>query len=686
MNPDLLFADLIPCNNFFFPFVDRHAWFGVTFDQGRALGPGMLQLRSTAFTAQPADALLPLWVCESGQWTPVARQRITHLPWCVTEEGTLGSVSVIARHVYLDERTLLCTFSFTNCGDQSQTLTPAWCGLLNGDRFRGKPQLEAGFGIEDHPRRTLWAELLPDGLAGGLRDETGILPQPALRVRAPAGVNASLHRGPCWTHADAEPAIAARELDAIHYRFTPGDLTLAPGEQRLFNFVVDLDVTTFRDAQQQPGLQTRKKHRQKAGGMSAPESYDTDAAVAASRERFLSRIDWTNPPAAPTPALQAKAWRARWALQRTGFQSRPADEFGGSIASTCVPSNSGFTRVFFWDSLFTSVALSDFDPEFARGAIRAVFARQDPESGACPEHSFNFHVQGRSVIGAPQMPVASWAVGRYLRRHPDDEEFLAEIYPRLALNHRYWLRQGDRDGDGLAEPTWTGQCADNSPLYEPYYTGSERGCTWLPPIASVQLNAFLYRDAMELAALADRLGRHGDAAEWRGSAERRAGALLRVCYLPDEHRFWDYDHATRRHRRVRTHTMFWPVWAEMPVPGPVKRDLIENVLLDPLQFFGPIPFPTVAYDERHYDSGGYWRGRSWPHISYWLIEMLAREGYADAAAEAARRTLAAMLRDPAFTENLNTNADHHECGGQLDYNWGCAAVYLLATGAWRNAV
>ena len=672
MQPDNFFSDLIPCNGYYFPFVDRHAWFGVTFDQGRALGPGMMQLRSTAFTAQMSDALLPLWVCEEGQWVPVARQRLAHLPWRVEEGGSVGEITVTARHVYLDERTLLSAFTFTNRGTAAAHLNPAWCGLLNGDRFRTKRQLEAGFGLEDHPRRTLWAELLPDGLTGGLRDDTGILPQPVVRLRATAGVSASLHRGPCWSGASAETSVAGAELDAVHYRFSIPELHLAAGEERQVKFVVELSVATCRDT----------SHFWNAP---EPAACDPSAAITAGRERFLARIDWTHPPKAATSALLAKAWRARWALERTGFQNRgPAGEFGNHIASTCVPSNSGFTRVFFWDSLFTAVALSDFDPEFARGAIRAVFARQDPETGACPEHSFNFHVPGRHVIGAPQMPVASWAVERHLRRHPDDDDFLADIYPQLALTPRYWQRQGDRDGDGLAEPTWTGQCADNSPLYEPYYTGVERGCTWLPPIASVQLNAFLYRDALELAGLAERLGHGKEAAEWRRGAECRAEALLRVCYVPGERRFWDYDHATRRHRRVRTHTMFWPVWAGMPMPVDAKRALIENVLLDPRQFFGPVPFPTVAYDEREYDSSGYWRGRAWPHISFWLIEMLAREGYGEAAAEAGRRTLAAMLRDPAFTENLDSNADHYECGGQLDYNWGCAAVYLLATQAWQG--
>ena len=670
MQPDDLFCDLIPCDSYHFPFVDRHAWFGVTFDQGRALGPGMLQLRSTAFTAQPADALLPLWVEEDGQWMPVARRKMGHLPWCVREEGVIGGIVVTGSHAYLDERRILCSFTFRNGGSDGQTVHPAWCGLLTGDRFLRNPQQEAQFGVEDVPRRTVWAAVGGGQVTGGLRDATGQLPQPSLRIHLPPGVAASLHRGPSWSPARAESAIAGQDLDAIHYRLDVQACTLAPGEERSFTFVAEVSVTTHRAAGE-PWI--------------GAGTVDAEAAIAASRERFLARIDWAHPPRCTTPALMERTWRARWALERTGFQANgAAGEFGSSSASTCVPSNSGFTRVFFWDSLFTAVALSDFDADFARGAIRAVFARQDPASGLCPEHSFNFHVPGRCVIGAPQMPVASWAVARHLRRHPDDDAFLAELYPHLGVNHRYWLRR-DADGDGLAELTWSGQCADNSPEWEPYFMDAKRGCTWLPPVAAVQLNAFLYRDALELAALAARMGKHEEAREWRFSAEKRGDDLLRVCYVPAERRFWDYDHATRRHRRTRTSCMMWPVWAGMPMPAEARRELIDDVLLDPRQFFGDIPFPTVAYDDRHFDPGGYWRGRAWPHISYWLIEMLVREGRHAAAAEAARRTLAAMSRDPAFPENLNGSGDRYEFGSSPDYNWGCAAAYLLATGAWRDA-
>jgi glycogen debranching enzyme len=122
--------------------------------------------------------------------------------------------------------------------------------------------------------------------------------------------------------------------------------------------------------------------------------------------------------------------------------------------------------------------------------------------------------------------------------------------------------------------------------------------------------------------------------------------------------------------------MFWPVWAGVPMPADTKRSLIEDVLLDERQFFGPVPFPSVAYDEPTYNPTGYWRGKAWPHISTWLVEMLAREGYVSEAREAARRLLATWSSLGGPTENLSTEPSAPS-GGFADYNWGCAAVLLL---------
>ncbi len=671
-DPEALFVGLMPCGDFFFPFLDRYAQFGTVFEVGRGLGPGMLQTRSAAFTNQVSTSALRLHLVEAGVPVPVVATSTDHLPWQVVQTAALpvarGAIDVTCTCVYRDARTLLVRFVLTNRSDQPVEVQPQWIGQVNGDQHRrpGRDE-ERRHGLLDHPLREAWCEPGPHQVLGGLADPTAILPQPRLRVRCrPAdGLRPSVGPLPLWLDRDAGgPARSARS--PLHYVFDGGMWRLPPGASRETLFTIEQTVATHAD-------------RDPAWPEADPATIAFDAEVERARRDFLARVGLDRPPRTAGPASQRKAWRARWALLRSGFQATggAGEEFRDWIASTCVASNSGFTRVFFWDSLFTAAALADVAPEAAKGAIRAAFARQDPRTGQCPEHSYDYHVPGRNVVGAPQAPVGTWALERYLACRPDDVAFARELLPTLEANHRYWTTMGDRDGDGLAEWTWAGQTADNSPLFDQHNPDGRIG--WLPPIASVQLNAFLYRDAIALARLHDAHGDPATAARHRAAAAARQEALFRHCYVPAERRFWDFDHATGRHTRVRTFYMFWPLWAGMDVPAETARELIEDVLLDPRQFFGPVPFPSVAYDEHTYDPEGYWRGKAWPHIAYWLVEMLRERGYAEAADEAVRRLLAVWLREPGFPENMRSDIQVFEAQKTQDYNWGISMAYLLLT-------
>ncbi len=677
------YDNLIPCDRHEFPFVDRFSQFGVVFETGRPLGPGEMQVRSMFQPQAVAAPLLTLWVDHGGQRVPVTRRELRSRPWVAEESGRheLGSatVAVQATHAYADELTLVSRFRLTCVGGRTPSVRLAWRGALCADSSR--PSELRDYGCSETERRLAWAEVAGTRVTGGLVNAGGdvFLPEPRVRIEA-RGL--SVHAGLVDPTTDAllpprEGRVRAEPGATLRYGFEAPLPELGAGEGIDFVFVTRLSVATWRERD--------------PGWAELPGAPDVDAIAARNHAAFGERATLVEP-RAQASRRPSRVRRAAWALLRTGYQGRTGHgELGDRVASTCVPVGGGFTHIFFWDALFASVALADFDAGFARGAIESVFMRQTPE-GYCPEHVFNYWIEPGHVIGAPQAPVAAWAVSRYLRRRPEDRGFLASIMPALERNFSYWSRLGDRDRDGLAEWTWTGQTADTSPLYDEFKT-SRAGCVHLPPIASVQLNSFLYRDALLLAGLCERLGRGAESEGYRADARRRQAALMRWCHVPEERRFWDYNHATRRHRRVRTFYLFWPIWAGMDVPAETKRDLIENVLLDPRQFFGPVPFPSVAYDEPSYYNGSYtapdgrawWRGRAWPQISYWLIEMLVREGYVREADEAARRFLAAYDREPSFPEHLSTDPNDYHAGGFKDYNWGAAAYYLLATGAHREA-
>ncbi len=700
---DSLFSNSITYDAPTRPFVDRYSQFGVVFPAGRPFGPGQLQVRSSVLHQDAADALLTLWLHDSGRLVPLRRGALVSLPWETRERGevhvapeaeptTVVRLVVTARHVFLDESRLLSSFTICSDGD-SIDLEPVFLGQIAPER-RADPSPVGIYGYSDVPARTMFATADDNSVTGGLLSpDEPQLPSHAFcitQVNGPA-LTPAVSSEPPWMDntAGTRPAVAATRAgtpegaaagdaggwangEPPFYRFGGELKKLADGDSIEFAFVTELSVATYRHGNfdwRGPG-----------------DKHDVEEAAAGARTAFLERIDAARAPAVARTTAVAEAWKARFALSRTGFQaSGPAGEFGSLVASTCVPSSAGFTRAFFWDAIFSSAAAARFAPQLAKGAILAQFVRQT-EEGYCPEHGFNYHVPGRNVIGAPQAPVASWSVDKYLRANPDDLAFLETIYPKLVRNHAYWEKLSDRDRDGLAEWTWSGQTADNSPLWDELKPARMMGgCTWLPPIASVQLNCFLYRDATTLAAFSERRNDAEAAKHYRNRAAAIQEALMRVCYVPADRRFWDYNHATGRHTRVKTFYLFWPIWAGLNLDAALKRELIEKVLLDPKQFFGAVPFPSVAYDEASYDPVGYWRGRAWPQISYWLLEMLAEQGYHDAADEAARRLIAAYDREASFPENLATDPCLYDSAGVPDYNWGCAAYYLIATGAYRES-
>ncbi len=635
------------------PFVEPFARFSIAFAPG-PIGLGALHPRGILSTYHVSDPTLACWLVEPGGWRAVQRQSLECLPWEVSEAGRQGQFTVQAVHTFAGPDTLFSTFTFTNTGSEAQVVEPAWTGVVQPETasymlpyFEGAPSDLRKHICETGPQ-TISARLSAIGTGSAL-------PEILWRVSAVAGQVTTWKSGTApWLGASTAPSADGR----IWYAMRGTPKTLLPGSQATWRF--RLDVVTG--------------NAQTCSRLPSAEVEDQDVVSARAQQRVLAALG-----AVPTDDLTL---RARIALLRSGLEGCGA--LAGRRASLCTADSSDFSCVFFWDSLFSSVAISNWNPGFAQDAVRAVFIDQDPRDGSAGERHWDRSAPQRLITQSPQMPIAAWAVWEQVR-HATDRSFARDMWPTLVANHRFWEEFSDVDRDGLAEIRWSGQFSDNSPLWDG--TGmatTGTGCGWLPPIASVAVNAFLYRDAGHMAQLADLLALPGEPQRWRDRQTRLATALHQHCFVAGEGRFWDWNHHTRRHRRVKTFWMFWPLWAGMPVPEAVRDELLDRVLLDPQQFFGAVPFPSVAYDEQAYNPSGYWRGRAWPHVSTWLSELLWRHGRHDAADEAVRRSLACFTAHDGLRENLCTDPGHPKPGGFIDYNWGCAAVDLMSSGRWRE--
>lgn len=633
-------------------FCDNFSQFGVAFPGLTALGIGPVCPRATLSTYSISNPTLQLHLMEYENNIAVQRQELICQPWITAEKTVIPVenclVEIEANHVFKNERILITRFNFTNSGNETVTIHPVWCGRISGEHELY--MIPYFHGTANFPR-VPFLKATANGILGGLKvlHPDHDMPEVALQLSC-NDTSISVEIASSFSYSFlTKKAIQLHEGETVSYQFIT-EVCIKNSDKKLFDF----------------------------SATNENELEDFDELLAIARERFASNINIDKAPETKSPALGLKAWRARHALLRDGMRGLDG-EFSDELACLCTSDNTDFSCIFFWDTLFSSVAISDFHKEYAKGAIRTAFVRMNERDGSSPERKYNYGPKGRMAQQSPQSPVASWAVLSYLKQH-DDDEFLAEMFPVLVRNHEFWEKYSDTDSDGLSEYRWSGQVGDNSPLWDEYAAlDATTGCGYIPPVASVALNSFLFWDANNLAKLAEKSGFKAEATRFKARAAQLQHNLFAICYLPDEKRFWDYNHHTGLHRRVNTFYMFWPLFAGMDVPDETVKDLIENVLLDPEQFFGEIPFPSVAYNEPEYNAKGYWRGRSWPHISYWLLQTLVRYGYVKEAKEAANRILVSYSRAAGFPENLATQPEHFDASGFADYNWGCAAVYLIAT-------
>ncbi|MCC6127425.1 MAG: hypothetical protein IT426_20900 [Pirellulales bacterium] len=342
---------------------------------------------------------------------------------------------------------------------------------------------------------------------------------------------------------------------------------------------------------------------------------------------------------------------------------------GGYTGAKRIPYTTKFALAcaFFWDTSFSCTGLREFDPAAAQEAISCFTENAGPR-GSLPGTLCDSHRAGEG-----QAPIMSWAAWLTYQRSRD-KTWLRRVYPALAGNNRFWFKH-HASPRGLCQFFNAGQIADDDARFDPIQ-GDKRNWT-LTGFESPDLNAFLVMDCRCLAAMADELEKRDDAQAWREQADRLAEKIVETMYFPDDALFYDVKTGTREILSgVKTPNMFLPLWAGTPLNKAQIGAVVERHILNPREFYRDLPFPSLSYDNPKYDPQGYWRGRIWPHVVYWMIQTLWRQGYEKEAERTADRLLALLMRTPWLHENYESGQ-----GGGIgcpDYNWTCAtAIELL---------
>jgi hypothetical protein len=357
---------------------------------------------------------------------------------------------------------------------------------------------------------------------------------------------------------------------------------------------------------------------------------------------------------------------------------------------------------FLWDSFFSALLVCQEDRKKSFDLIRDITSWQN-DQGMFVQYGQWPPRPNRTIFpvawGHTQYPVGGLAVAKIFMRRPD-RAFLAEIYPRLLKNHRWWFAdRGDgqpwRDGNrnGLLE------LGSNYPEEIPYedrqqvayYESYDDSPQWWHVARynektgtleqdTVERNCLYAMDCWILAWMARQLGRVAEAGQLEAEHRRVKGTINRLLWDPARRCYFN-----RRWRPVDGKWFFPQMSPDifMSLLGRVataeQGEALRGIYHDPKKFAGEWILPTISRDDPEYPKQDYWRGKVWAPVN-WLVYQGLKIYEWDHEARLLAESSAKMFLKP-WREKGNCHENFLSTTGEGSsdphYTWG-ALMALIA--------
>lgn len=364
----------------------------------------------------------------------------------------------------------------------------------------------------------------------------------------------------------------------------------------------------------------------------------------------------------------------------------------------CVPTKVHYNWFWLWDSGFQALGYSEFAPETAREVILSVFQAQQPDG-------FIAHMadeRAEPLTPHSQPPVFGYSAGKMIARGAEDPallDFVRTMYEPSERFLAWWEKARDVNHNGLFEYISQDEGGwDNSPradyvpklMFISYwgYLGEILGAKF-KPLDNADLNAWMFFYYRAMADWAEALGRTEDASHWRARAMTLAAKVDEILW--DEERGCWFDTWSRRggkrfhHFPVLTPAIWFPAFAGATLDERKARTCIERHLLNPEEFFGTYPIPTVAYNDPRFDNTTPgWTASIWLVTAYSAVETLFRFGY-EAEAEELRARLLRMMAGQKDRKGIYETYDpftgqyrnESSTGGYASFQFGWSSAFTL---------
>jgi hypothetical protein len=350
------------------------------------------------------------------------------------------------------------------------------------------------------------------------------------------------------------------------------------------------------------------------------------------------------------------------------------------------PSHGRYPWQWYWDSCFAAIAWRRLDPARSRAELESLLAASTEDGfightifwaepvGGVRRLFYNVESPRDRMTRTIQPPLLAWAwkiaVG-------DPREVPA------IVRHQEWVESDrDLDGDGLIwliQPDESGQ--DAAPSFDPVWGWRSDGSPGFPLL--VRRNRRLDFDVGRVQAAGGPVVCGVATNVLHGLARLALGLPSITPALVD--RLYDeraglFRQVVRPERPGAT-PVTWSALSPLALPDlpeAIGRRLVEEHLLDPDEFWLPVPPPSVAADDpkftthdRRFLLRRYWRGPTWINAAWLLWLGLVRLGYRVEAEEMARRLIGAVR-----SEGLREYYDPYTGAGMGARHFSWSALVL----------
>ncbi len=326
------------------------------------------------------------------------------------------------------------------------------------------------------------------------------------------------------------------------------------------------------------------------------------------------------------------------------------------------PGNNKFRGIWNWDSAFHAIGLARWDTALAEESILG-FLQFQKADGLLPDV---IRENGEIVDAYSKPPVFAWAT-EILYNRGADTDFLRKVYPKLALNARWW--ESNRCDRGLFFYDSADKENEKYLLHVQYESGWDNSPRWDAPANeywAVDLNCFMVLAYRALKRIALISGKKEDADDWGKKEDRLVRLVNEKLWSKKDRWYSDAHRFTETVSSTLSPASFMPLYAMIASEDQAKamcRIAEEN-------FKGKMP--TVSFDNAAF-SNDYWRGPTWLNVAYFAAKGLKNYGFA--VADTIRESILDMCdsNKDGIYENYNSvtkKGQYCNCFG-----WSCVFIF-----------